>query len=88
MKLTDCNIVAVGYVINKNEASDIVQSVFLTLWEQKEKLKENTNLNNYLITLTKYQCLNYLNHIKAKQNYLQSISYDANALILNSYALD
>lgn len=79
---------AEGYVINKEEARDIVQSVFLTFWEQKEKLKDDTNLNNYLITLTKNQCLNYLKHIKAKQNYLQSLTSNVNALFLNYYALE
>lgn len=79
---------AEGYVINKEEASDIVQSVFLTFWERKEKLKEDTNLNNYLITLTKNQCLNYLKHLKAKQNYLQSLTSNANEFLLNYYALE
>jgi RNA polymerase sigma-70 factor (ECF subfamily) len=79
---------AEGYVVNSEEASDIVQSVFLTFWECKEKLKADTNLNNYLITLTKNQCLNYLKHLKAKQNYLQSLTPGINALLLNTYALE
>ena len=79
---------AEGYVNNKDEASDIVQSVFLSIWERKEKLKEDTNLNNYLITLTKNQCLNYIKHLKAKQTYLQNQSYNVNELLLNYYALE
>ncbi len=79
---------AEGYVVSKDEASDIVQSVFLTFWERREKLKEDTNLNNYLITLTKNQCLNYLKHIKAKQNYLQNLTYNTNELLLNYYSLE
>lgn len=79
---------AEGYVSNKDEASDIVQSVFLSFWERKEKLKEDTNLNNYLITLTKNQCLNYIKHLKAKQTYLQNQSYNVNELLLNYYALE
>ncbi|NWJ51024.1 MAG: RNA polymerase sigma-70 factor [Bacteroidetes bacterium] len=79
---------AEGYVNNKDEASDIVQSVFLSVWERKEKLKTDTNLNNYLITLTKNQCLNFIKHLKAKQTYLQSQSYNVNELLLNYYALE
>ena len=79
---------AEGYVSNKDEASDIVQSVFLSFWERKEKLIEDTNLNNYLITLTKNQCLNYIKHLKAKQTYLQNQSYNVNELLLNYYALE
>lgn len=79
---------AEGYVLNREEANDIVQSVFLTFWERKEKLKVDTNLNNYLITLTKNQCLNYLKHLKVEQNYLQSQISNVNALLLNYYALE
>ena len=79
---------AEGYVMNKDEASDIVQSVFLSFWERKEKLKDDTNLNNYLITLTKNQCLNYLKHLKAKQTYLDYQTFNASELLLNYYALE
>lgn len=79
---------AEGYVSNKDEASDIVQSVFLSVWERKERLKEDTNLNNYLITLTKNQCLNFIKHLKAKQTFLQNQSYNVNELLLNYYALE
>lgn len=79
---------AEGYVINKDEASDIVQSVFLAFWERKEKLKQDTNLNNYLITLTKNQCLNYLKHLKVQQAYLESQPSNENELLLNYYALE
>lgn len=82
------NKFAEGYVNNKDDASDIVQSVFLSVWERKEKLKEDTNLNNYLITLTKNQCLNYIKHLKAKQTYLQNQGYNINELLLNYYALE
>jgi len=79
---------AEGYVINKDDASDIVQSVFLSFWERKEKLRDDTNLNNYLITLTKNKCLNYIKHLKAKQTYLQIQTTGVNELLLNYYALE
>jgi RNA polymerase sigma-70 factor, ECF subfamily len=79
---------AEGYVSNGDEADDIVQSVFLSVWERKEKLKEDTNLNNYLITLTKNQCINYIKHLKAKQTYLQNQTCNINELLLNYYALE
>jgi RNA polymerase sigma-70 factor, ECF subfamily len=79
---------AAGYVIDRVEAQDIVQSVFLTLWDRKESLYPGTNLQNYLITLTKNQCLNYLRHIRAQLNY-QTRQEKRNAeLLLNYYALE
>jgi RNA polymerase sigma-70 factor (ECF subfamily) len=79
---------AEGYVSNKDEASDIVQSVFLSVWEKRDILKEDTNLNNYLITLTKNKCLNVIKHLKARHTYLQNQSYNVNELLLNYYALE
>lgn len=79
---------AYEYVADKEEASDIVQSVFLKLWEKKEVLSEDTRLFNYLITLTKNQCINHLKHIKVQRNYQNHKGVTANELLLNYYALD
>lgn len=79
---------AAAYVIDRREAQDIVQSVFLTLWDRKESLYPETNINNYLITLTKNQCLNYLRHARAQLNYLTRQEQKNAELLLNYYALE
>jgi RNA polymerase sigma-70 factor, ECF subfamily len=79
---------AFEYVANKEDASDIVQSVFMTLWERKESLTDDTRIFNYLITLTKNQCLNYIKHTKAQRNYQQSKESLDRELMLNYYALE
>jgi RNA polymerase sigma-70 factor (ECF subfamily) len=79
---------AFEYVANKEDASDIVQSVFMTLWERKESLTDDTRIFNYLITLTKNQCLNYLKHVKAQRNYQQRKETADRELMLNYYALE
>jgi RNA polymerase sigma-70 factor (ECF subfamily) len=44
--------------LNKEEAKEIVQEVFLTLWEKRGGLKEELSLNSYLLTITKNKILN------------------------------
>lgn len=79
---------AISYVKNKDDATDIVQSIFLNLWERRTSLDSNTNLTAYLFTLTKNSCLNYLNHSKAQMNYLNSQEQKWKELQLNYYALE
>jgi RNA polymerase sigma-70 factor (ECF subfamily) len=79
---------ATSYLRNREDANDIIQSVFLTLWERRATLQPNTNLTAYLFTNTRNQCLNYLNHLKAKSNYLSFQEHNWNDLQLNIYALE
>lgn len=79
---------ALDYVLNKDEANDIVQSVFTILWERRTFLQPDTNLNNYLITLTKNQCLNYLKHLKASTNYKSFHEWKWKELEINFYSLE
>ena len=52
------------YVIMEEDAENIVQDVFLDLWEKKEIIKLPINLNAFLYTVTKNKCLNHLKHKK------------------------
>lgn len=79
---------AASYLKNEEDATDIVQSVFLILWERRESLRHDTNLLSYLFTIAKNQSLNYLEHIKAKTNYLSKQEKHWNELQLNYYSLE
>lgn len=50
------------YVISDEDAENIVQDVFVELWENKEMLNMHINLIAYLFTTTKNKCLNHLRH--------------------------
>ncbi len=52
------------YINNEDDAKDIVQDSYLKLWEVKEKLDTISNIKNFLFTIAKNNCLNY---IKRKQ---------------------
>ena len=50
------------YVLLEEEAENIVQDVFVELWEKRSKCFEYANLVSYLFVSTKNRCLNYLRH--------------------------
>ena len=41
-----------GYVRSNEDAEDIVQEVFLTIWRKHKKIKEEHSFNSYLFTIT------------------------------------
>jgi RNA polymerase sigma-70 factor (ECF subfamily) len=45
---------------NEDEAKDVVQSVFLTLWEKQETLRINTSPKAYLFRSVYHESLNYI----------------------------
>lgn len=63
---------AKNYLVYEEDAEEIVQNVFLKLWEQRSKLNTVTNINSYLYTMTKNTCLDHLKHEKVKKNYINS----------------
>lgn len=50
------------YVICEEDAENIVQDVFLDLWEQQFILMPRSNLVAFLFTATKNRCLDFLRH--------------------------
>jgi RNA polymerase sigma-70 factor (ECF subfamily) len=53
---------AAEYLLCEEDAENIVQDVFLNLWEQQFVLMSHTNLFAYLFTATKNRCLDFLRH--------------------------
>ena len=48
---------------------NIVQDVFLVLWEKKDELELSCTLTTYLFTLVKNRCLNFLRHKLIEEEY-------------------
>ena len=53
---------AAEYLLCEEDAENIVQDVFMELWEQQFVLMSHTNLFAYLFTATKNRCLDFLRH--------------------------
>ncbi len=55
-----------------SEAEEIVQELFVRLWERRKEINIETSVKNYLFRAVKNSCLNYLRHAKIKSNYIPS----------------
>ena len=64
-----CNF-AQQYVSDMDSARDIVQKVFIRLWEQREQMDPNQSIRSYLFTSVKNRCLN---HIRDQKKYRSSV---------------
>lgn len=60
---------------DENQCQDILQEVFLTLWQKAPTLRPNTELAAYLHTLVRNRVLNALAKEKVKTNHLESFVY-------------
>lgn len=51
---------AMSYISNEAAAEDIVMESFMVYWEQRSRLRPDTNPPAYIFNTVKYKCLNYL----------------------------
>lgn len=49
-----------GYLDHAENTKEVLQDVFLKLWDNRQKLAEQTNLNAYLFTLTRNRCIDLI----------------------------
>ena len=63
------NYFAKQYVLDYETSKNIVQDVFTELWDKRNTLQEDTNLNAWLFTVTKNKSLKIINHLKSQKNY-------------------
>jgi RNA polymerase sigma-70 factor, ECF subfamily len=65
---------AIGYVNNYSIAEDIVQDVFVKVWQNIDELKQIEDLKAYLFKAVKNSSLNYLRQLNIKQKSIVSIA--------------
>lgn len=58
------------YVENFEDSEEIVQELFLKLWEKHETLEINSSLNAYLYRAVQNYALNFLSKKKTKEKYI------------------
>ena len=63
-----CNY-AYSFVHDRDEAEEIVQATFLSVWEKKDNLAIRTGLKPYLYAMVRNASLNVLKHEKIKQQH-------------------
>ncbi len=79
------NYFAKQYLLDPEVSKNIVQDVFTELWENRESLREHTNLQSWLFTVTKNKSLKVISQLKSRHNYenfIKSRQLDANYISL------
>ena len=80
---------ALQYIHDEEVCSNIIQDVFSSLWDNKEKLTAETNLNAWLFTVTKNRCLKYIRDMKSEERHLGNLAEQRMSLIHDAlYSLD
>ena len=53
-----------GYLYNQDSSEDIVQEVFIYIWENANALNVKSTLRGYMFAMVRNRCLNFLRSIK------------------------
>jgi len=62
---------AQGYINDADSSEEIVQQVFINLWNQRESIDPGKDMKSYLFTSVRNRCLNYIrDHKKFRSQYL------------------
>ena len=61
---------ATVFVVDEDDAENIIQDLFLGLWERKDSLNCIENMNAYMYKLAKNKCLDHLKHKMVKDRFI------------------
>ncbi len=64
---------AIGYLKVSEDAQELVQEVFVKVWENRDTLDETRSFNSYLFTISKNTILNYFRKRATEQSYIDYI---------------
>jgi len=75
-----------NFLFDQQASEDVVQEVFISLWENAKNIEIQTSLKAYLYAMVRNKCLNYLKSIKVTDD-LNLIDFNS-ALILEEEDLN
>lgn len=67
--------ISLNYLHDEKIAEEVVQDTFMKLWEIKTTLNDQINIRNFLYTITKNNCLNYLRNQKISMKHIENMKY-------------
>ena len=70
----DLFITAVKALRGKEEAADVVQDVFFSLWNRRNELDLQGSLTAYLHTSVRYKCIHYIEKNITRRDYLVQLA--------------
>jgi len=63
-----CNY-AYSFLNDKDEAEEVVQSSFISIWEKRNEISIQTSFKSYLYRVVRNACLNVIKHERVKQQH-------------------
>lgn len=75
------------YVIDSENAREIVQEAFVKLWEIKSQLRPETNISAYLYAMVRNSSISFLKQAIVKKKYVDYSMQKYQRYMLNYYAL-
>jgi len=67
---------ALKYLKNVSDSEELVQEVFVQVWEHRQTLKSDLSFKSYLFTVTLNQIRKYFNKKAISLRYLESLGHD------------
>jgi len=75
---------AMKYLKSREESEELVQEVFLKIWENRKNLKKEYSFKSYLFTLSYHQLCRFFR----KRNYRLKLEKELSVLSPGSYSMD
>jgi len=60
---------AYSFLQDRDEAEEVVQATFISIWEKRSAIEIQTSLKSYLYRMVRNSCLNVIKHEKVKQQH-------------------
>jgi len=76
---------AMKFVEEQEVAEDIVQDVFVRMWEGRKSMTEIDNLSAYLYQMVRFKCFNHLRAEKVRQQVTMSFAEELEIAEMNEY---
>lgn len=77
------NMITVAEIYVRQEAEDIVQNVWVRIYERREILRTVQNIENWLFYVVKHHCIDFLRKNKKSNNISLEINQAFNSSIFN-----
>ena len=61
---------AYSFLNDKDEAEEVVQASFISIWEKRDNIEIQTSLKAYMYRMVRNSCLNVIKHQKVKQQHV------------------
>ncbi len=79
---------ACQFIVNQQEAEDLVQEVFIQVWENRKTIQTELNFESYLYTSVRNRCLNILKKRTVEKGYIEKMQANAEELYAISFEVE